>query len=70
MMVQTWAAEMAKTNIRVNLLSPGPIRTSMRASAFPGEDPESLRTPEAVMASFVDLALPSCTKHGEVVRGY
>ena len=37
MMVQTWAVELAKTNVRVNLLSPGPIRTAMRASAFPGE---------------------------------
>jgi NAD(P)-dependent dehydrogenase (short-subunit alcohol dehydrogenase family) len=70
MMVQTWAAELAKTDVRVNLLSPGAIRTSMRASAFPGEDPNSLRPPEAIMESFIDLALPSCTKHGEVVRGY
>jgi NAD(P)-dependent dehydrogenase (short-subunit alcohol dehydrogenase family) len=69
-MVQTWAAELAKTNVRVNLLSPGPIRTSMRASAFPGEDPDTLRPPEAIMESFVDLALPSCARHGEVVRGY
>jgi NAD(P)-dependent dehydrogenase (short-subunit alcohol dehydrogenase family) len=70
MMAQTWAAELAKTDVRVNLLSPGPIRTAMRASAFPGEDATALRPPEAIMESFVDLALPSCTKHGEVVRGY
>lgn len=70
MMAQTWAAELAKTDVRVNLLSPGPIRTSMRAHAFPGEDPNSLRPPEAITDSFVDLALPSCTRHGEVVRGY
>ena len=69
-MVRTWAEELVKTNVRVNMLSPGPIRTSMRAQAFPGEDPASLRLPEAIMDSFVDLALPSCTRNGEVVRGY
>lgn len=70
MMARTWAAELEKTNVRVNLLSPGPTRTSMRAHAFPGEDPKSLRPPEAITDSFVDLALISCTRHGEIVRGY
>jgi NAD(P)-dependent dehydrogenase (short-subunit alcohol dehydrogenase family) len=69
-MVKTWAAELAKTPVRVNLLSPGPIRTAMRAQAFPGEDPASLRPPEAITESFVALALPSCTSTGEVVRAY
>src|SRR5690606_33302044 len=34
MLVQTWAAELVETKVRVNLLSPGPIRTTMRAHAF------------------------------------
>ncbi len=69
-MVKTWAAELAKTTIRVNLLSPGPIRTAMRAEAFPGEDPLSLRPPDAILQSFVDLAAPDCARHGEIVKGY
>jgi NAD(P)-dependent dehydrogenase (short-subunit alcohol dehydrogenase family) len=69
-MVRTWAEELAKTTVRVNMLSPGPIRTSMRAQAFPGEDPASLRAPEAITEVFVELALPSCTRNGEVVRAY
>ena len=69
-MVKTWAAELVKTKIRVNLLSPGPIRTAMRAEAFPGEDPLSLRPPEAILQSFVDLAAPDCVRHGEIVKGY
>jgi NAD(P)-dependent dehydrogenase (short-subunit alcohol dehydrogenase family) len=69
-MVATWAAELANTSVRVNLLSPGPIRTSMRAQAFPGEDPNSLRPPEAITDSFVDLASPTCTRHGEAIDGY
>ncbi len=67
MMVKTWAAELAKTPVRVNLVSPGPIRTAMRASAFPGEDPNSLRPPEAITDLFVELASPACKRHGEVV---
>lgn len=63
----TWADELANTKVRVNLLSPGPIATRMRAAAFPGEDPATLRKPEDIAAAFVDLALPSCTRHGETV---
>ena len=65
-MVQTWAAETVKTNFRVNLFTPGPIRTRMRAQAMPGEDPMSLDTPEQVAGKIVDLCLPSCTESGKV----
>ncbi len=66
-MALTWADELANTKVRVNLLSPGPIATRMRAAAFPGEDPATLRKPEDIAGAFVDLALPSCTRHGELV---
>jgi NAD(P)-dependent dehydrogenase (short-subunit alcohol dehydrogenase family) len=67
-LARTWAAELAKTKVRVNLLNPGPIRTAMRAQGFPGEDPAGLRAPEAITDAFVELAAPECTRHGEVVR--
>jgi NAD(P)-dependent dehydrogenase (short-subunit alcohol dehydrogenase family) len=70
MLVKTYAAEIEKTAVRANLINPGPIRTAMRAKAFPGEDPASLRLPEAVTDAFVDLAAPGCTKNGEVVEAY
>ncbi len=69
-MVRAWAAETTKTRLRINLVNPGPIRTSMRAHAFPGEDPATLRPPEAITQVFVDLASPACTSHGEVVEAY
>ena len=47
-MVRTYAAESASTNVRVNLFSPGQTRTRMLATAFPGDDPETLPTPEDV----------------------
>ncbi|MBI1775366.1 MAG: SDR family NAD(P)-dependent oxidoreductase [Proteobacteria bacterium] len=67
-MVKTWAGEITKTKIKANLLSPGVVRTAMRAHAFPGEDPMTLTPPEAIAEKFIELALPSCQRHGEVVR--
>jgi NAD(P)-dependent dehydrogenase (short-subunit alcohol dehydrogenase family) len=66
-MVGTWAQEVAKTDIRVNLLNPGATRTEMRASAMPGEDPMTLPAPEDIAPAFLELASPACTRHGEIV---
>lgn len=63
----TYAAECESTNIKVNLLSPGPLRTAMRARAMPGEDPQTLAPPDAVASLIVDLLSPSCEKNGELV---
>ncbi len=70
MMVLTYAAEVKKTPLRVNLIDPGIVRTAMRAEAFPGEDPMTLKTPEEITGLFVDLAAPDCPSHGEIVRAY
>lgn len=69
-LVQTWAQETAKTTLRVNAIDPGGVRTTMRAAAFPGEDPMTLATPEEIAGVFVELAEPGCKRHGEVVRAY
>lgn len=69
-LVKTWAGETSKTNMRVNIIDPGSTRTGMRAKAFPGEDPMSLKTPEDITQVFVDLASPDCKRHGEVVKAY
>ena len=63
-MVRVYAAEVATTTVRVNLLDPGPVRTRMRAQAFPGEDPATLRPPETVTERFVDLAEAAWTANG------
>ena len=65
-LARTYAAETATTNVRVNLFSPGPIRTRMRASAMPGEDPMTLKTPEEVADGIVALCLPSMTDTGRL----
>jgi NAD(P)-dependent dehydrogenase (short-subunit alcohol dehydrogenase family) len=65
-LARTYAAETATTNVRVNLFNPGPIRTRMRAQAFPGEDPMSLETPDKVADKIVELCLPSLNENGQL----
>ncbi len=67
-MVRTYASEIGKTSIRANILNPGPTRTTMRHVAYPGEDPETLKSPEEVTGSFVQLAEASCDLNGEIVQ--
>ncbi|HTI66493.1 MAG TPA: SDR family NAD(P)-dependent oxidoreductase [Caulobacteraceae bacterium] len=67
-MVETWRDETAITPVRPVLLSPGPMRTRMRAAAFPGEDPETLSPPEAIVPLVVDLCRPDREPPTGVVR--
>lgn len=43
--------------IRVALVDPGATRTKMRARAYPGEDPASVKAPEVVGDFIADLAI-------------
>lgn len=67
-MVKTWAGEVTKTPVKVNLVDPGALRTSMRAEAYPGEDPETVRQAGEITDTFVELAEAASTRHGEIVR--
>jgi NAD(P)-dependent dehydrogenase (short-subunit alcohol dehydrogenase family) len=67
-LVKTYAAEVNDTNVRVNMISPGPVATAMRAKAMPGEDPNTLPKPEDLAELFVKLALPDFTENGTVVQ--
>jgi len=62
----TYAAETVTTNIRVNLLNPGPTRTRMRAAALPGEDPMTLKTADVVAEKIVELCLPTFEQTGKI----
>jgi NAD(P)-dependent dehydrogenase (short-subunit alcohol dehydrogenase family) len=64
-LVRVWANETATTPIRINLFSPGPIRTRMRAAVFPGEDPMTLDTPEQAAELIVPMCGPSWTETGK-----
>ncbi|WP_221714479.1 SDR family NAD(P)-dependent oxidoreductase [Sphingobium xanthum] len=41
--------------IRTHIVNPGPTRTTMRARAYPGEDPATLKTPDVVGRAIADL---------------
>lgn len=43
------------SNVRVAIVDPGATRTAMRARAYPGEDPASLKPPEVVADRIVAL---------------
>jgi NAD(P)-dependent dehydrogenase (short-subunit alcohol dehydrogenase family) len=65
-LVRVWAHETASTPLRVNLFSPGPIRTRMRATVFPGEDPLTLDTPEQAAEFIVPMCAPEWTETGKL----
>ena len=65
-LVRVWANETASTPLRVNLFSPGPIRTRMRAQVFPGEDPMTLDTPEQVAEFIVPMCTPDWSETGKL----
>ncbi|MBI76480.1 MAG: oxidoreductase [Rhodospirillaceae bacterium] len=67
-MVRTWSEEMTKTKLKINLINPGGVRTEMRASAYPGEDPQNLPPPEDITEVFVKLAETECEIHGKTVN--
>ncbi len=58
-LTQVLADEVRDTGIEVNAVNPGPTSTTMRAAAYPDEDPETIASPEDVMDVFVFLASSS-----------
>ncbi|MPZ39221.1 MAG: SDR family NAD(P)-dependent oxidoreductase [Rhizobiales bacterium] len=65
-MARTYAAETVTTNVRVNMLNPGPTRTRMRAAAMPGEDPMTLKTADPVAEKIVTMCLPDFRETGKI----
>jgi NAD(P)-dependent dehydrogenase (short-subunit alcohol dehydrogenase family) len=57
-LVRAWADEIEISSVRTAIIDPGAMRTKMRASAYPGEDPESLPHPDAIVPLVLNLADP------------
>lgn len=69
MLAKSWAEEIKHTNLKINIITPGAVDTDMLADAFPGGyHYPNLRMPEDVAPLFVELSLPDCTRHGEIIR--
>ena len=66
-LLEAYAQEVQNiSSVRVGVINPGPTRTKMRAIAYPGEDPASLKPPEAVAEKLVALlASDFPTRHRE-----
>ena len=54
-MMQVLSSEYQNSSIRFNCINPGGTRTDMRAKAFPGEDPKTLKTADDIMSTYVYL---------------
>ncbi len=66
-LARTYAAETINTsNVRVMIANPGPLRTRMRASLMPGEDPLTLRTPEDFAPKVAALCHPDSSESGKL----
>ncbi len=68
-LLDSYAQEVEKIGgVRVAIMDPGATRTKMRAKAYPGEDPISVKPPEIVGEQLVDLLVKDFpTSHRERV---
>ena len=67
-LVMGYAAEIGNiTNVRANIIHPGPVATAMRAKAYPGEDQEKLNKPWDVTGKFVEMATAEFTDNGRII---
>ena len=70
-LLESYAQEVEKiSKVRVALVDPGATRTAMRAKAYPGEDPQSVKDPATVADRLVELLVNDFTGfHRERVEG-
>ena len=60
-----WAEELdAVSNIKVNSIDPGPVRTSFRRRSHPGESQQSLTTPQSITPAYLKLLNVDNQDHG------
>ena len=66
-LAKVYASECANTNVKVNILDPGRVRTAMRAQAYPGEDPAKRPHPDDIADYFLKLVGDDCAMNGETI---
>ena len=67
MLALTYAAETENTNMRVNIVHPGPVKTALLDKAYPGGYHEAdLLTPEDWVPLYLQLCSEHCKDHGEL----
>ena len=63
-----YADEVEHTPVRIGIVNPGPMRTTMRARAFPGEDPATLTPPEEIVPLILELVGPGSEPKPQVIQ--
>jgi len=67
-LIEAYADETEYTGkLKVHIVDPGATRTRMRANAFPGEEPESVKPPEVVARAILER-VTSDARTGERLR--
>ena len=69
-LLDAYAQEVEKiSSVRVATIDPGATRTSMRAKAYPGEDPQTVKAPEEVANRLIELIVNDFpTRHRERIE--
>ena len=67
--MKIWAEELeAVSNIKVNSLDPGPVRTGLRRRSHPGESQESLVPPASIAGAYLKIFSNAHTHHGQKLK--
>lgn len=67
--MRVWADELENpSNIKVNSIDPGPIRTSLRRRSHPGESQDSLMPPQSITPAYLKLLSGDHSHHGEALN--
>lgn len=67
-LIEIYAAEVEKTNVRANLIDPGMVGTKMLIEAMPGMDMNDFPKPADITDIFVELASASFKDNGKVFK--
>lgn len=67
-LMQVLADELEHSSIRVHSIDPGPLRTRLRKTAYPGEDDNRIPAPERVVPAILRLLGPEGAQfHGQAL---
>jgi len=66
--MKVWAEELENpSNIKINSIDPGPIRTSLRRRSHPGESQDRLIPPQAIIPAYLKLLSGDHSFHGQAL---
>ncbi len=64
-LVRTYAKENRLSNVNANIVNPGTLRTKMRATYAPGENPDTVTPPNEIVPALIMLASATTQENGK-----